>query len=225
MKTLANYRGNVRGLLVDIDYDSTLIDQAINWAVYELCTNNRLRIMEDSATLTASQGDTTLTMPATMMTLIKEGFYLTSPQKIELGKNYMEYGDFMKAYPNFATQNQQQAYTWTDFGNKVRFSAPLNAAHTFQVDFLKTPPTMTADADQCIIPDRYEELVSKSAFARIMEINEDYAEAAQERDNFTPLRTTFIQKEARGTGFKTGPGIMRTNRGRVGKQWRADRDF
>jgi hypothetical protein len=219
---LSDYRTIVRGLLVDTDYDQTLIDQALNWSVYELCNNNRLRIMEASDTVTASQGDTVLEFPSDMMTLIREGFYATVPQVVEMNNNFVEYGNFMKNYANFATANQQRASMWTDFGNQARFSAPLNADHTFQVDYLRVPTPMEDDGDACEIPDRYSELVSKMGLARIMEINEDYAEAQQERQNFAPLMTTFIRNEARG-GFKTGGTVMRQGRSR--NPYRADKDF
>lgn len=220
--TRTQYVTAVRGLLVDDQYDETLIIQALNWFVYELCNNNHLRIMENSEELTASQGDTELEFPEDMMTLVKEGFYLTSPQVIDMGPNYVDYGYFMKNYANFASATQARARVWTDFGNMARFAAPLNADHTFQCDYLREPASMEEDEDECEIPDRYSELVAKGTLARIMEINEDYAEAQQERDNYAPLMTTFIRNESRG-GFKTGPNIVRTNRGRG--QYRVDRDF
>lgn len=220
--TLADYRGYVRGLLVDTQYDATLIDQAINWFVYELCNNNRLRVMEASDELFASQGDTLVEFPEDMVTLIKEGFYMIVPKVIEMGTNYVEYGNFMRNYANFATAPQAQAYQWTDYNNQARFTAPLNASHTFQCDYLREPTLMNTDASECDLPDRYQELITKGSLARIMDINEDYQEAKQERDNYAPLMTTFIRNESRG-GFKTGGTVMRTNRGKGA--WRADRDY
>lgn len=220
--TLAEYRTIVQGLLQDTQYDETLIDEAVNWTVYELCNNNHLRIMEESDELFAAQGDTVVEFPDDLMTVISEGFYLTSPRVQNMSTLYMDYGNFMRNYANFASATQQQASGWTDYGNTARFTAPLNADHTFQLDYLREPAKMEDDTDECEIPDRYSELVSKGALARIMEINEDYAEAQQERDNFAPLMTTFIKSESRGQ-FKTGPNIIRQGRGRG--LYRPDRDF
>lgn len=219
--TLADYRSFVRALLVDSDYDLVLIDQAINWVVSELCTNNHLRIMEASATLTAGQGDTTLGMPDDFMTMIKDGFYVTSPRVEEIGRLKVTYREFMRSYANFATASQSRASVWTDFANQVRFSNPLDADHTFQLDYLRKPVLMESPTDECEIPDIHSELVSKLSLARIMEVNEDYAEAQQERSNAETLRATFIVRESRG-GFSTGPTkIGQARRG----PWRADRDF
>ena len=213
---------DVQDLLQDTDADEALILKCANWFVDELCVNNHLRIMEDSEELFASAGDTELEFPDNMKTLIKEGFYLTSPQVYDMGPNYVAYGDFMRNYANFASATAAAAHEWTDFGNKARFAAPLNANHTFQCDFLRDPVPMEVDDDTCEIPDRYRELVSKGTLARMMTINEDYAESSQEINNLAELRTVFIKNESRG-GFKTGPNIIRTNRGRG--SYRADRDF
>lgn len=219
---LSEIKSDVQDLLQDTDADEALITKCANWYVNELCTNNHLRIMEDSEELSASQGDTELEFPENMKTLIKEGFYLTSPQVFDMGPNYISYGEFMRNYANFASATQAQASQWTDFGNKARFAAPLNAEHTFQCDFLRDPVDMEEDDDLCEIPDRYREMVAKGTLARMMKINEDYAEASQEISDLESLETAFKKNESRGS-FKTGPNVIRTNRGRG--SWRADRDF
>lgn len=209
--TRAEIVAAVRDMLDDPDYDADRITRAANWFVYELANNNRLRLFEESDTLSVPSGATTSDFPADMVTLIS--LYLTSPQTYNLMTNYVEYGQFMNSYANFATATATTLYQWTDFGNAMRFSAPTSAAHTIQVDYIREPVAMEEDGDECEIPDRYMELVCKGALARVMEINEDYAEASQERDNYAPLMTTFIKNESRG-GLKIGPTVMNTRRGR-----------
>lgn len=209
--TLAEIKASVRGLLQDDQFDEDLIKEAANWFVYELFNNTRTRLMEESDTITALANSTTADYPSDLMTIIS--IYVTAPSVYKLNRP-MEYETFMETYPNFATASTSLAHNWTPYGNAMRFSAPLSASHTFQVDYLREPTPMESDDDDCEVPDRYSELVSKGTLARCMEINEDYAEAAQERQNMEPLVTTFIRNEARGGG-KVGPAaIMRTNRGR-----------
>lgn len=220
--TLAEYRASVRGLLSDAAYDSALVDEAINWAQYEIFNDTRTRLMETSDQVYGSLGDTEVEFPENLMTRIN--FYLVSPAVIDLRAGHTEYATFMQNYANFSVATSQQASTWTEFGKSFRFSAPLNADHTFQLDYLREPVKMEADDDDAEIPDRYSELMSKLALARIMEINEDYGEAQTERTNLQGLYTTFKRNEGRGGG-KTGPAtVMRTNRGRS-TGFRADRDF
>ncbi len=214
--TRADIVSNVRDLMDDDQLDATLITNAANWFVDELANNNQLRMFEDSDTLTALQAATTLAFPTTMATMIS--LYTTVPQVYDLTHYYVPYGDFIRRYADFATATQTGAYQWTDFGNGVRFAAPLNAAHTFQCDFIRFPVKMAIDADVCEIPDNYEEMVFIGTKVRIMDINEDYAEANQERTiKLDPLVATFKKNESRGQ-IKTGPNVMRTNRRRGGNK-------
>lgn len=210
--TLADIKTSVRNLMQDPEYDGDTIRDAANWFVYELFNNNRTRLMETSAELTGSQGDTTLDFPEDAMAWIS--IYLTAPSIYDMSDNYLEYTDFMRAHSNFASATAARAYNWTDFGNGMRFSAPLNADHTFQFDYVREPVPMVNDSDDCEVPDRYAELVSKGTKARLLEIEEDYEYAKQERDLLEPLVTTFIRNEARGGG-KTRPTIIRTGRNRA----------
>lgn len=202
---------SVRGLLDDDEFDADLITQAANWFVYELFNDTRTRLMESSDTVTGLAGSSTADYPSDLLTII--GIYVTAPRKFQLNRP-MEYQTFMNSYSDFATATSREASSWIPYGNQMRFSAPLNANHTFQVDYLRIPVPMEDDQDECEVPDNYSELVAKGTLARIMEINEDYAEAEQERDNLSPLVTTFKRNEGRGGG-KVGPAsVMRTNRGR-----------
>lgn len=219
--TLGDIKTGVRGLLVDTDYDETLIAQAANWVIYELFASYRLRMAESSDTLTALLNSTTLDYPSDLLTTIE--IYSTSPVIQDMSRFEMNYKDFMATHAGFATATAQRVREWVDYGRAMRFSAPLSEATTFQIDYLRTPDTMEDDGDACELSRIYEELVDKLTLARIMEINEDYAEAQQERSNAAPLLTTFIRNEARGGG-KVGPQKIRQNRGKVGG-FRVDRDF
>lgn len=218
---LSDIKTSVQGLLTDDQYDEDLIAQAANWVVYELFASYRLRMAEASETLTALTDATTLDMPADLLTRIN--LYGTAPIVTNMKRHFISYEDFMGNYANFATATATRVREWTDYGRAIRFAAPLSESHTFQLDYLRTPTKMEEDSDACEIPRIYEELVSKATLARIMEINEDYAEARQERTNYAPLLTTFVRNEARGGG-KVGPNVVGTGRGKVGG-YRVDRDF
>lgn len=208
---------NVRELMDDTDIDAASITNAANWFVQELCNNNHLRIMEDSATLSGLDDATTLAFPITMQTMVD--LYVTSPTVYNLKELYMPYGEFMKLYADFATATPMKVRQWTDWGNAMRFAAPLDGAHTIKIDFLRKPVKMVSDANECEIPDNYDEMVYLGTKVRLMDVNEDYAEANQERDNkLTPLVTAFVRNESRGQ-IKTGPVVIRTNRRRTSRDY------
>lgn len=209
--TLADIKTSVRQLLQDDQYDGDVIANAANWFVYELFNNNRTRLMEDSTTLTVSAGETTVDFPDNMLAWIS--IYATAPSVFDMSDNFSEYGAFMTNHAGFATASAARADVWTAYGNAMRFAAPLSVEHTFQVDFVREPVPMEADSDDCEVPDRYAELVARGSKARVMEIEEDYQYAQQERDLLAPLVTAFIRNEARGGG-KTKPTVIRTRRTR-----------
>jgi hypothetical protein len=219
--TRADLVTDVRTLLEDTEYSEDTITMAANWFVFELFNNTRTRLMEASDTLSGILGATTLDLPDDLVTVIN--FYLTAPQVLALNDNEVPYSAFMRNYANFATAAPAQARQWTLYGpNQMRFAAPLKTAHTFQIDYLREPVPVEVDDDEFELPDRYGELLAKGTLARIMEINEDYEEAQQERNNLEPLVTTFIRNEARGGG-RVGPQVISAGRGRG--SFRADRDF
>lgn len=212
--TFAQYRSNVRGLVGDTAYDLTLVDQAINWFVNEIHTNNNIRYMETSDEIDISADDTTADFPDDMKQMLS--LTMTSPQHLDIMRKYIEYGDFMKLYPGWETYNPRLVLQWTGFGNSMRLAAPALQDTVLAIDYIRDPVPMVNDGDTCDVPDKYEELVSKGSLARLMEINEDYGEAATERNNLDAQLTAFVATEGRGKP-QVGPIIMRSNRGRVGR--------
>lgn len=208
---LKDIKASVRKLLQDDQYDGDVIMQAANWFVYELANNNKLRQFESSAELSAAKGDTAIAFPSAAIAWTS--IHATTPIVYDLTDNYVEYKDFMRSYANFASSAAAKPGNWTMFGNGMRLSAPLLTDVTLQFDFVGEPTPMARDTDTCAIPSRYAELVARGTKARILEIEEDYDYAQQERDALEPLVTAFVRNEARGGG-KTKPTIIGTGRRR-----------
>lgn len=213
--TLAQIRSWVQDKLGDTAFETTLIDSSANWFVQQLFANTRTRLMEANDQLFGSAGDTEIDLPDDLQTLIKEGLYLISPQVWDMGPYFMEYGDFMKTYPGYASYTASLPYQWTDFNNAMRLAAPLSADVEINCDYIRKPVDMVAATSICEVPDNYQELVVLGTLIRCMNTNEDYGEAASENVNLQALITAFIRNEGRGQ-LKTGPTNMRTNRRRRG---------
>lgn len=222
--TLAEYREAVRSQIDDSEYDDTVVDRAINWYVKDICSRIHLRFMEATEEVTVSEGDTEVEFPDEMQTLLNLSVTDPTPAR-QIFKNYVEYNQFIIDNPGFESVTSRGAANadWTDFGGKMRFSAPINATSTLLCEFLNRPEKMENDDDECVIPDQYDEMVTLGAQKRVMKRNEDYAEAKQESSDLSRLETTFIKNEGRGH-LKVGATVMNSRRGRRGS-WRADRDF
>lgn len=208
--TLADIITSVQNLLQDTSFSSDSITEAANWLQDEIFANNLYQKMETSSPpIAVLAGATTAPFPIDMQEMIS--FYQTVPQVFDMHDFYLPYETFIARYPNFATLPASPVQYWTEFGNTIRFSAPLKTNCTFMMDYIRRPVDMVDSTDVCEIIDQYKQVISKGTLAKVMEQNEDYAEAATERGNIQPLVTAMIKNEGRGQ-FKTGPVIMRANR-------------
>ena len=215
---LQNIRQLVRQKLDDMQFDVQKIDSAVNWFIAEILNNNRISFMETSARLPFVGGVIEISLPKDLqiVTFISVDAPDATPYSITDCR--VEYDDFMKRFPNFFSAPPQKIHSWTYCGKNIRFAAPTSSPGSLFIDYVKRPSAVTNGEDTLVIPDNYEEMVVIGATARVMEMNEDYAEAAQERQNLAPLVTAFVRNEARGQQ-KTGPIIMRTNRRRRSSEW------
>ena len=210
---LSNVRQAVRSNLDDTQYPGAKIDQAINWFQNELFTNTRTSLLETSADINVALNAASAPLPADLQVILD--MTVTAPGVYSINTNKLDSTTFAKRYPNYTGYSAQAASEWTIYGRSVRFSAPVSAATTIRLDYVRRPTTAVLDDDELEAPDQYFELYVLGAQARIMEINEDFAEAAQIRNNLDALVTTFIRNEGRG-GIVAGPTIMRSNRRRLG---------
>lgn len=213
--TLAEIRAAVRRKLDDDQYDATTIDEAANDFQNELFTAHRIRQMEKSAELSVLSGDTDVDMPSDFMTMLNLTVFDSATQYRQIKDDYVDYNEFQRRHANYSIASPQRIYQWTDFGNGIRFTAPANADYTLALDYLRQPKQMVRDSDKSEFKKVYKELATIGTLARVMEVNEDYAEGSQERDKLDGLVTTFVRNEGRGQ-MKIGPNIMNTRRRRYG---------
>lgn len=213
--TLGEIRTAVRRKLDDAQYDAATIDEAANDFQNELFTSHRIRQMEKSAELSVLAGDTSLDMPSDFLTMLELIVFDSSTQYRSIKDDYVGYNEFMRSHANYSIATRQRISRWTDFGNGLRFIAPSNGDYSLALDYLRQPKQMTRDSDKSEIKRVYKELIVLGTLARVMEVNEDYAEGSQERDKLDGLITTFVRNEGRGQ-MKIGPNIMNTRRRRVG---------
>ncbi len=214
---------SVRGRLDDQAFSSVTITEAANWLQNDIFSDTRTRIMEASTTINASAGAVVADFPDDFNTIIS--VYQTSPKTFDLMPMFINHADFVQMFPNYATRASSVIQYWTDFNNQLRFSAPLSTNVVLTMDYIRQPVPMVRDSDVCEIPDQYKEIITRGTLLRVMEQNEDYGEAASERQIVNALITSFKTSEGRGQ-VKTGPVIMKSNRRRysltgrgVGETW------
>lgn len=222
--TLGDIRTSVRRKLDDSTFDAATIDEAANDFQFELFNDNRIRFMEENATLAIGSGVTSKDLPADFMNMINL-IVLDSATEFRniTRQGYLNYDDFMELHPDFSVATASKILEWTFFGEGIRFQSATDAAYTANLDYTRSPVLMVDAADECELPINCRELMTLGTLERIMRVNEDYNESDAELDRLQGLRTAFIKNYGRG-GEKVGPQIVKTNRGRRGG-YRVDRDF
>lgn len=210
---ITDVRQAVRSNLDDMQYDGSKIDSAINWFQNELFNNTRTSLMETSTNLLPSAGASEIDLPANLQ--VMTNLTVTAPTVYSIWGYRTQQQTFDRDFPGFSTYASRALRETSIYGRKLRFSAPLRTNTTIRLDYVRRPAVASDASPQLEAPDQYFELYVLGAQARVMEVNEDFVEAAQIRQNLEPLVTTFIRNEGRG-GLVAGPRIMRSNRRRMG---------
>jgi len=187
----------VRSLMDDDQYPAATIIRNGNWVVNELYSSVRTRKMETSDVINVAQGDTTAPFPSNIQTILDIG--VTSPQPYSI-KQYRVDGEvFTAKYPKWRTSSQNAIRWWTDFGNQMRFFAPVSAASVIAIDYLRTPVQVGSDGTGSYeLGSMYDELLAKRTLRRCMMGNEDYEEAREEEASVAALAIAFVKNEGRG---------------------------
>lgn len=222
--TLGDIRTSVRRKLDDSTFDAATIDEAANDFQFELFNDNRIRFMEESATLAIGSGVTGKDLPDDFMNLINFIVLDDASTFRNITKTgYLNYDDFMELHANYSVAPASKILEWTFFGEGLRFQSATDSAYTANIDYTRSPALMVEASDECELPINARELMTLGTLERIMRVNEDYNESDAELDRLQSLRVAFIKNYGRG-GEKVGPQIVKTNRGRRGG-YRVDRDF
>lgn len=215
--TLGDIRTSVRRKLDDLQFDTATIDEAANDFQFELFNDNRIRFMEENAVLAVGSGVTFKALPDDFMNMINLTILDSASQFRDITKTgYLNYDDFMRRFPNYSVAPLSKIFTYTFFGEGLRFSARTDGAYNANLDYTRSPVLMVAAGDFCELPISSRELMTLGTLERIMRVNEDYNESDFELNRLSSLRTAFIKNYARG-GERVGPQVMKTNRGRVGR--------
>jgi len=223
--TLSDIRTAVKDKLDDSGFPDTTIDRAANDFQFELFNDNRIRFMEQNETLSVAANSSQKDLPEDFMNLIN----LIVLDNVSTYRNitktgFIEYDEFMSRYANFSVATTAKIRDWTFFGEGLRFQSRTDAIYNITLDYLRSPVLMVAATDECELPINNRELMTIGTLERVMRVNEDYPEADAELNRLQGLRTAFIKNYGRG-GFKVGPQVVKTNRGRRSGGYRVDRDY
>lgn len=171
---LASLRREVAlDLLDDEEYDSGIIDRAINRTLQEIYTQFELTFMEKIFSGTVPEGYTIFKYPADLS--FPQRHVITSPDGSArcIDPTYIPYDRFVNLFPNPVNSTPSGITYWTSYGGNIMLSQPADKDYTLDVYYIKKPAKLLADTDVPELPEEFGELLALGAYIRIAKRNED----------------------------------------------------
>lgn len=179
----------------DPNLDSTVMGDALNYTQQHLFETFDLTLNSAIQTNALATSATTLTsaLPTDFERI--SSLYITSP--IALARDITSYFVPIKRFrESFISTSQLSPNppSYWSFWTGVEFAYPSDQAYTVKLDYVKTIPFMSLDADIPTIPQSFEELLMLGAKMRIYEQKEDFDYAGQFQNRLTDLTEAFVTR-------------------------------
>lgn len=173
--TLADIRNRViNDKLDDTSFDSTVVDNFINDTQRDIFNTYELPFMESYETVDLAVDERIFTLPADCQ--LPQAATITSPdgQQKDIMSGYMDFRSFVAQFPTPANNTSGPIQYWTSYAGKIFTSAPLDVDYVLELFYIKTPTTLSDDADTPEVPEEFSETLLLGAFKRVLQRNEDY---------------------------------------------------
>ncbi len=178
----------------DPNLDSSVMGDALNYteqaifSAFDLTLNSA----QQSNSVTTGTNVLASALPTDLERI--SSLYITSPTVLaaNLTDYFMKVKDFRTRFPGAGTYtgNLQE---WTYF-TSVEFAVNASQDVTIKLDYTKSVPLLSADADVPTIPQSYEELLILGAKTRVYEQKEDFDYAGQFQNRYADLLEAFITR-------------------------------
>jgi hypothetical protein len=104
---------------------------------------------------------------------------------------------------------------WYAYENTIKVFPVPSDAFTVTLNYYKKPVELTADGDIPLVPSEFQELLVLGAAYRVMQVKDNYDQAAILQNKFDEILQKFVSKyNQKQVGT---PTIMRINRNGLGK--------
>lgn len=176
----------------DPNLDTTVMGDALNYTQQAVFGTFDLTLNSAQQTNSVTAGTNTLAsaMPTDYQRM--SSLYVSSPTGLseDLTEFYLPVKDFRKQFPLPSIRGDSSLKYWT-YWTIVEFANNANVTYTVSLDYIKTIPFMSADADVPTIPQSFEELLVLGAKMRIYEQKEDFDYASQFTNRYADLLEAF----------------------------------
>lgn len=191
--TVTDLKTKLRTQIGDQSLDSTVMLDALNYTEQSIFNTLELTLNSDYQDYTVTAGSNTLStaLPTDLQRIT--ALYIIAPAgyAADITDCFVSPKEFRKTYPVIDTTNPLKYWTfWVD----IEFATKADQDHSLRIDYIKSMPLLSADADVPSIPQSFEELLILGAKMRIYEQKEDFDYAGQFQSRYADLLEAFLTR-------------------------------
>jgi hypothetical protein len=217
---LSDIVSKVQQRVRDTNYSAAEIKNYINDTQNDVFNEFRLPFMEAVQTYTVTAADSDITHAAGLpddyvqaLDLIYTG---TGGERVISFLDIREI-ERMYADPDDTTSHPAGSpLYWYYYANTIRVFPAPSSAYTLRLRYYKKPTLLTDDTDVPEIPSEFEELLVRGASSRVLEVKDNYDQAAVHENKYTEQLQKLVNKYA-GQSQVGSPVTMRINKYAIGK--------
>lgn len=191
--TFADLKTKLRTQIGDGSLDTTVMGDAINYTIQSVLNSIEITLnstYQDNAVATGANTLTTA-LPSDLQKIT--ALYITAPvgREADLTECFVSPKEFRNQFPSVTIANPLKYWTfWTG----VEFSTLADVDYTIRLEYTKSVPFLSADADVPAIPQAFEELLMLGAKMRVYEQKEDFDYAGQFQTKYADLLESFLSR-------------------------------
>jgi hypothetical protein len=216
---LSDIRTKVQQRVRDTGYSSSEITNYINDTQNDVFNEYRLPFMQTSQNYTLATDTSDITDGSGLPTNYVQAIDLiltTSGQESVL--QYIDFTELDRMYPDPDDTTAHPANIpqyWYFYDDTIRVFPFPNQAYTVTLKYYKKPTALSSDSDVPEIPSQFEELLVVGAAYRVMQVKDNYDQAAILQNKYDEILQKLVVRYSQPQVGQ--PIIMRTNRNALGK--------
>lgn len=199
----------------DTGYSSSEIQNYINDTQNDVFNEYRLPFMQTTQNYTLTQGVSDITngtgLPSNFVQAIDLTLTSLGREKVLPYRDFKWVDDTTPDPDDTTTHSTNVPEYWYKFGDTIKVYPVPDAAYTLTLRYYKKPTLLSSDADVPDIPSEFEELLVSGAAYRVLQVKDNYDQAAIHENKYNELLQKLVVKYSVpqvGTPLR-----MRINRG------------
>lgn len=199
--TLNAMQEAVLNRLDDSSFQTEFLNNALNWAQWDITNGRNFTFLETSLVQTLTQGSRTVNYPTDLQSLISIRAYSSTIPSYDITAHYLDYADFQRQVLLYPQTPATNPIIWTTFANQVLFFSPASTDFTITIDYIRTSPLVDGVTVTTFdIPAQYQELLMIGTYMRIVKMEDNYDVSDAELKDYNRLLLDLIHTYSRNRG-------------------------